>query len=143
MSTTAIAGWPFSSDCFLQYCRIVFLTSDLCSGPLAHTQGSVADKTNGVSDLVELPYYIQFFVQYLRGLLTVRIHSAKHKFLRMPESYSDPSVCTQETAALLKIYRASHLRCAPGYRHNDITVLIIGKPDKYQRKLLKLHLMSQ
>ena len=24
-------------------------------------------------------------------------------------------------------FRTSHMRCAPGYRHNDITVLIIGK----------------
>ena len=28
-------------------------------------------------------------------------------------------------------FRASHMRCAPGYRHNDITGLIIGKPNKY------------
>ena len=30
---------------------------------------------------------------------------------------------------IVKKLRASQLRCAPGYRHNDITVLIIGKPN--------------
>ena len=47
----------------------------------------------------------------------------------MLNSCSDPLVCTQETAAHLKRFRASQLRCAPGYRHNDITVLIIGNPN--------------
>ena len=49
----------------------------------------------------------------------------------MLNSCSDPLVCTQETAAHLKRFRASQLRCAPGYRHNDITVLIIGNPNKH------------
>ena len=31
---------------------------------------------------------------------------------------------------MLTKFRASHMRCALGYRHNDITVLIIGKPNK-------------
>ena len=48
----------------------------------------------------------------------------------MLNSYSDPLVCTQETAAHLKRFRASQLRCAPGYHHNDITVLIIGNLNK-------------
>ena len=61
MSTTATAGWPFSGDCFLQYCSIIFFTSDLCSGPLAHTQRSGADKTDGASDLAELPPHIPIF----------------------------------------------------------------------------------
>ena len=26
-------------------------------------------------------------------------------------------------------FRVSHLRCVPSYRHNDITVIIIGKPN--------------
>ena len=30
---------------------------------------------------------------------------------------------------IVKKLRASQLRCAPGYRHNDITVLIIGNPN--------------
>ena len=47
----------------------------------------------------------------------------------MLNSCSDPLACTQETAAYLKKFRASQLRCAPGYRHNDITVLIIGNPN--------------
>ena len=128
-STTATAGWPFSGDCFLQYCHIVFFTFDLCSGPLAHTQRCGSNKTDGASDLAELPPHIPIFFQYLRDFLTVRIDPAKYKFLCMPESYSDLSICTQEPAAHLKIHRASHLRCAPGYRHNDITVLIIGKPN--------------
>ena len=45
----------------------------------------------------------------------------------MLNSCSDPLICTQEiTAYLKKNYRASHLRCASGYRHNDIVVLILG-----------------
>ena len=75
------------------------------------------------------PLTSQFFVQYLRDFLTVCIDPVKYKFLCMPESCSDPSVCTQETAALLKIYRASHLRCAPGYHCNDINCLITGNPN--------------
>ena len=75
------------------------------------------------------PLTSQFFVQYLRDSVIVRIDPVKYKFLCMPESCSDPSVCTQETAALLKIYRASYLRCAPGYRCNDINCLIIGNPN--------------
>ena len=47
----------------------------------------------------------------------------------MLNSCSDPLVCTQKTAPRLKRFRASQLRCAPGYRHNDITVLIIGNPN--------------
>ena len=31
-------------------------------------------------------------------------------------------------------FRASHMRCAPGYRHNDITGLIIGKPNTNRTK---------
>ena len=31
---------------------------------------------------------------------------------------------------MAKNFRASHLGCALGYRHNDIIVLIIGKPNK-------------
>ena len=53
----------------------------------------------------------------------------------MPNSCSDPLVCTQETAAHLKRFRVSQLRCAPGYRHNDITVLIIGNPNRSIRSL--------
>ena len=30
---------------------------------------------------------------------------------------------------IVKKLTASQLRCSPGYRHNDITVLIIGKPN--------------
>ena len=75
------------------------------------------------------PLTSQFFVQYCRDFLTVRIDPVKYKFLCMPEFCSDPSVCTQETAALQKIYRASHLRCAPGYRCNDINCLITGNPN--------------
>ena len=48
----------------------------------------------------------------------------------MLNSFSNPLVCTQETAAYLKIFRTSQLRCAPGYCHNDITVLIIGNPNR-------------
>ena len=48
------------------------------------------------------PLTSQFFVQYLRDFLTVRIDPVKYKFLCMPESFSDPSVYTQETAACLK-----------------------------------------
>ena len=29
-------------------------------------------------------------------------------------------------------FRASHMRCAPGYHHYDITVLIIGKPNSHE-----------
>ena len=75
------------------------------------------------------PLTSQFFVQYLRDFLTVRIDPVKYKFLCMPESCSDPSVCTQETVAVQKINRASHLRCAPGYRCNDINCLITGNPN--------------
>ena len=32
-----------------------------------------------------------------------------------------------------EIFRASHLRCAHVYRHNDIIVLIIGKPNKVHK----------
>ena len=44
----------------------------------------------------------------------------------MLNSCSDPLVCTQETA-FLRLQAASHMRCAPGYRHNNIIVLIIDK----------------
>ena len=27
--------------------------------------------------------------------------------------------------------RTSHMRCAPGYRHNGIIVLIVGEPNRY------------
>ena len=47
----------------------------------------------------------------------------------MPESCSGPSVCTQELAAHLKIYGASLLRCALGYRCNNIICLITGNPN--------------
>ena len=59
----------------------------------------------------------------------------------MLNSCSDPLVCTQETAAYLKKFRASQLRCAPGYRHNDITVLIIGNPnnDLYYYEITLYH----
>ena len=94
-----------------------------------------ADKADGASDFAELPPHIPILFQYLRDFLTVRIAPAKYKFLCMPESSSDPSVCTQETAAHLKIHRASHLRCAAGYRRNDIIVLIIGKPNTHDIKM--------
>ena len=76
------------------------------------------------------PLTSEFFVQYLRDVLTVRIDPAKYKFLCMTESCSDPSVCTQETAAHLKIHRVSHSRCAPGYCCNDINFLITGDPNR-------------
>ena len=32
--------------------------------------------------------------------------------------------------SILKKLRASQLRCAPGYRHKEITVLITGNPNR-------------
>ena len=33
-----------------------------------------------------------------------------------------------------EMFRDSPLRCTPGYRHNDITALIIGKPNSYDMR---------
>ena len=129
MSATVTAGRPFSGDCFLLYCRIFFslLTSAQAHWPIR--KGLVPIKLTGPLTSQNWPLTSQFFVQYF---LTVRIDPAKYEFLCMPESCSDPSVCTQETAAHLKIHRASHLRCAPGYRCNDINCLITGNPNSIQ-----------
>ena len=47
----------------------------------------------------------------------------------MLNSCSDPLAYTQEIAVYFAKCRASQLRCAPAYRHNDITALIIGNPN--------------
>ena len=115
------------------FCNTAILFSSLLTSAQAHCpirKGLVPIKLMGPLTSQNCPLTSQFSAQYLRDFLTVRIHPASYKFLCMPGSCSDPSVCTQETAAHLKIHRASHLRCAPGYRRNDINCLIIGNTNR-------------
>ena len=65
----------------------------------------------------------------LPDFLIVCIDLAKNESLCMPESFSGPSVCSQEVAACLKIHGAHHLRCAPGWHCNDIICLVICSPN--------------
>ena len=114
------------------FCNTAILLSSLLTSAQAHCpirKALVPMKLMGPLASQNCPLTSQFSVQYLRDFLTVRIDPTTYKFRYMPGSYSDPSVCTQETAAHLKIHRASHLRCAPGYRRNDINYLITSNPN--------------
>ena len=116
------------------FCNTTILLSSLLTSAQAHCpirKGLVPIKLMGPLTSQNCPLTSQFSVQYLRDFLMVRIDPASYKFLRMLESCSDPSVCTQKPAAHLKIHRASHLRCAPGYHRNDINCLITGNPNNH------------
>ena len=121
-SRLALFRWLFSV--ILPHYFFSLLTSAQAHWPIR--KGLVPIKLMGPLTSQNCPLTSQFFTQYLRDFLTVRIDPAKYKFLCMPESCSDPSVSTQETAARLKIHGACHLRCAPGYRCNNINCLITG-----------------
>ena len=115
------------------FCNTAILFSSLLTFAQAYCptrKDLVPIKLMGPLTSQNCPVTSQFSVQYLRDFLTVRIDPASYKFLCMPGSCSDPSVCTQETAAHLKIHRASHLRCAPGYRRNDINRVITSNPNR-------------
>ena len=128
--------WLFSVT-FLHYFSC---NAELCSGPLAQTQSSGGDETDGASDLAELPpLYRSFSSRYSCVFLTGRTDRAEYKFLCMPESCSDPWICTQEAAASLKIHGASHPRCTPGCSCNVIICLITGNPNRHYIRFTSLH----
>ena len=75
---------------------------------------------------LSFPYYQRFC-----NIHRLRLVYRSFLPLFMPQFCSDPLVCTQGTTANSRQkLRASYLRCAPCYLYNDITGLIIGKPNK-------------
>ena len=109
-----------------------------------------SDLSSGYADFSSI-FYICFWAHWLADMRQTQVnfwnYSLILSFAQLPmlnsdrlhcfcpllnlsilDSCSDPLICTQEAAACVEEFRATHLRCVLDCRNNDITVLIVGNP---------------